>query len=83
MIAIEINPRVSRSSALASKATGYPLAFVAAKIGLGYLMREIPNAITKTTNANAPWPGVLLEPRGVVNTGDGSDEMRAENDVWI
>lgn len=48
---IELNPRLSRSSALASKATGYPLAFVAAKIGLGYLMREIPNAITKTTDS--------------------------------
>jgi len=48
---IELNARLSRSSALASKATGYPLAFVAAKIGLGYLMRDIPNAITKVTTA--------------------------------
>ncbi|MFT5036589.1 MAG: carbamoyl-phosphate synthase large subunit [Candidatus Azotimanducaceae bacterium] len=47
---IELNARLSRSSALASKATGYPLAFVAAKIALGYLMREIPNAITEVTN---------------------------------
>jgi carbamoyl-phosphate synthase large subunit len=48
---IELNARLSRSSALASKATGYPLAFVAAKIGLGHLMRDIPNAITKVTSA--------------------------------
>ncbi len=48
---IELNARLSRSSALASKATGYPLAFVAAKIGLGYLMKDIPNAITKETNS--------------------------------
>lgn len=48
---IELNARLSRSSALASKATGYPLAFVAAKIGLGYLMREIPNAITEITDS--------------------------------
>ncbi|MDA8596772.1 carbamoyl-phosphate synthase (glutamine-hydrolyzing) large subunit [Candidatus Pacebacteria bacterium] len=48
---IELNARLSRSSALASKATGYPLAFVAAKIGLGYRMDEIPNAITKVTTA--------------------------------
>lgn len=48
---IELNARLSRSSALASKATGYPLAFVAAKIGLGYRMDEIKNAITKTTSA--------------------------------
>ncbi len=46
---IEVNPRVSRSSALASKATGYPIAKVAAKIALGYTLDEIPNAITKTT----------------------------------
>lgn len=48
---IELNARLSRSSALASKATGYPLAFVAAKIGLGYRMDEIPNAITKVTKS--------------------------------
>ncbi len=44
---IEVNPRVSRSSALASKATGYPIAKVAAKIALGYTLDEIPNAITR------------------------------------
>ncbi|PSJ31146.1 carbamoyl phosphate synthase large subunit [Peptostreptococcus russellii] len=48
---IEINPRVSRSSALASKATGYPIAKVAAKIALGYTLDEIENAVTKKTNA--------------------------------
>ena len=49
---IEVNPRVSRSSALASKATGYPIAKVAAKIALGYTLDEIPNAITGKTNAS-------------------------------
>src|SRR3712207_1323486 len=48
---IEINPRVSRSSALASKATGYPIAKVAAKIALGYSLDEIQNAVTKKTCA--------------------------------
>ena len=48
---IEINPRVSRSSALASKATGYPIAKVAAKIALGYTLDEIQNAVTKKTKA--------------------------------
>ncbi len=48
---IEINARLSRSSALASKATGYPLAYVAAKLGLGYLMPQIQNGITKCTTA--------------------------------
>ncbi|MDO4619898.1 MAG: carbamoyl-phosphate synthase large subunit [Lachnospiraceae bacterium] len=49
---IEVNPRVSRSSALASKATGYPIAKVSAKIALGYTLDEIPNAITKKTYAS-------------------------------
>ncbi len=48
---IEVNARLSRSSALASKATGYPLAYVAAKIALGYALPQIPNAITKVTTA--------------------------------
>ncbi|MCB2219056.1 MAG: carbamoyl-phosphate synthase (glutamine-hydrolyzing) large subunit [Bacteroidetes bacterium] len=48
---IEVNARLSRSSALASKATGYPLAFVAAKLSLGYGLHELKNAITKTTSA--------------------------------
>jgi carbamoyl-phosphate synthase large subunit len=50
-VAIEINPRLSRSSALASKATGYPLAYMSAKIGLGYSLSELVNRITKTTTA--------------------------------
>lgn len=49
---IEVNPRVSRSSALASKATGYPIAKIAAKIALGYTLDEIPNAITGNTYAS-------------------------------
>jgi len=49
--AIEINPRLSRSSALASKATGYPLAYMSAKIGLGYNLSELVNKITKSTTA--------------------------------
>ncbi|MDA7939316.1 MAG: carbamoyl-phosphate synthase (glutamine-hydrolyzing) large subunit [Nitrosopumilus sp.] len=49
--AIEINPRLSRSSALASKATGYPLAYMSAKIGLGYGLPELANRITKSTTA--------------------------------
>ncbi|PJC37310.1 carbamoyl phosphate synthase large subunit [Candidatus Peregrinibacteria bacterium CG_4_9_14_0_2_um_filter_53_11] len=48
---IEVNARLSRSSALASKATGYPLAYIAAKIGLGYNLNEIKNSVTKTTTA--------------------------------
>jgi len=51
IIAIEINPRVSRSSALASKATGYPIAKVAAKLAIGYHLDELKNQITKTTSA--------------------------------
>jgi len=50
-VAIEINPRLSRSSALASKATGYPLAYMSAKIGLGYNLPELVNKITKSTTA--------------------------------
>jgi len=50
-VAIEINPRLSRSSALASKATGYPLAYMSAKIGLGYTLPELVNRITKSTTA--------------------------------
>ncbi len=50
-VAIEVNPRLSRSSALASKATGYPLAYMSAKIGLGYTLPELVNHITKSTTA--------------------------------
>jgi carbamoyl-phosphate synthase large subunit len=51
IIGIEINPRVSRSSALASKATGYPIAKIAAKLAIGYNLHELKNQITKTTSA--------------------------------
>src|SRR6476469_8187841 len=51
IIAVEINPRVSRSSALASKATGYPIAKIAAKLAIGYTLDELENQITKTTSA--------------------------------
>ncbi|MFM7723762.1 MAG: carbamoyl-phosphate synthase large subunit, partial [Bacteroidota bacterium] len=51
IIAIEINPRVSRSSALASKATGYPIAKIASKLAIGYRLDELQNQITKTTSA--------------------------------
>ena len=50
-VAIEINPRLSRSSALASKATGYPLAYMSAKIAIGYTLAELENSITKATTA--------------------------------
>ena len=50
-VAIEVNPRLSRSSALASKATGYPLAYMSAKIGIGYTLPELVNSITKSTTA--------------------------------
>src|SRR6266436_2379362 len=52
MIVIEMNPRVSRSSALASKATGFPIAKIAAKLAIGYTLDEIPNDITKSTPAS-------------------------------
>ena len=52
MLVIEMNPRVSRSSALASKATGFPIAKIAAKLALGYRLEEIPNDITKLTPAS-------------------------------
>jgi carbamoyl-phosphate synthase large subunit len=52
MVVIEMNPRVSRSSALASKATGFPIAKIAAKLAVGYTLDELPNDITKTTKAS-------------------------------
>src|SRR5207237_6504127 len=52
MIVIEMNPRVSRSSALASKATGFPIAKIAAKLAVGYTLDEIPNDITRVTPAS-------------------------------
>src|SRR6185503_4349462 len=52
MVIIEMNPRVSRSSALASKATGFPIAKIAAKLAVGYTLDEIPNDITRKTPAS-------------------------------
>ena len=52
MVIIEMNPRVSRSSALASKATGFPIAKVAAKLAVGYTLDELKNEITKVTPAS-------------------------------
>src|SRR5207248_10874411 len=52
MVVIEMNPRVSRSSALASKATGFPIAKIAAKLAIGYTLDEIPNDITRETPAS-------------------------------
>ncbi|MDQ3555369.1 MAG: carbamoyl-phosphate synthase large subunit, partial [Gemmatimonadota bacterium] len=52
MLVVEMNPRVSRSSALASKATGYPIARIGAKLAVGYTLDELPNAITRTTPAS-------------------------------
>src|SRR5262249_49703463 len=52
VVVIEMNPRVSRSSALASKATGYPIAKIAAKLAVGYTLDEIPNDITRATKAS-------------------------------
>src|SRR5690606_16735681 len=52
MLVVEMNPRVSRSSALASKATGYPIARIGAKLAVGYTLDELPNDITKTTPAS-------------------------------
>ena len=51
VLVIEMNPRVSRSSALASKATGFPIAKIAARLAVGYLLEEIPNDITRLTPA--------------------------------
>jgi carbamoyl-phosphate synthase large subunit len=51
LVAIEINPRVSRSSALASKATGYPIAKIATKLAVGYTLDELPNPITQVSSA--------------------------------
>ena len=53
MIVIEMNPRVSRSSALASKATGFPIAKIAAKLAIGFSLDEIQNDITHTMNENS------------------------------
>jgi len=76
IIAIEINPRVSRSSALASKATGYPIAKIAAKLAIGYTLDELNNQITKTTSAyfEPTLDYVIVKlPRGDFNKFQGAD----------
>ena len=67
---IEVNARLSRSSALASKATGYPLAFVAAKLGLGYGLFELKNSVTRTT------PSLLRARTGLCRVQDPSLGLR-------
>src|SRR4051812_35819775 len=61
MVVVEMNPRVSRSSALASKATGYPIAKIAAKLAVGYTLDELPNYITSTKD-KAKWTSACFEP---------------------
>ncbi|AKA33759.1 MAG: carbamoyl-phosphate synthase large subunit [Muricauda sp.] len=76
IIAIEINPRVSRSSALASKATGYPIAKIAAKLAIGYTLDELDNQITKSTSAlfEPTLDYVIVKiPRWNFDKFDGSD----------
>lgn len=63
MIVIEMNPRVSRSSALASKATGFPIAKIAAKLAIGYTLDEIPNDITKKRRPRSSRPSIMSLPR--------------------
>lgn len=79
---IEVNARLSRSSALASKATGYPLAFVAAKLALGFTLPELKNSITKKTTACFE-PAldylVLKVPRWDITKFDSPAEMRMDN----
>jgi len=89
IIAIEINPRVSRSSALASKASGYPIAKVAAKLALGYTLDELNNQITKSTSAlfEPTLDYVIVKiPRWNFDKFDGSDrtlglQMKAVGEV--
>lgn len=86
---IEVNARLSRSSALASKATGYPLAFVAAKLALGYTLPKLQNAVTKTTTAcfePALDYVVIKVPRWDLNKFDGAvskigTEMKSVGEV--
>ncbi|MBC6401673.1 MAG: carbamoyl-phosphate synthase large subunit [Ekhidna sp.] len=78
IIGIEINPRVSRSSALASKATGYPIAKIAAKLAIGYNLDELKNQITKTTSAlfePAIDYVIVKVPRWNFDKFKGSDKM--------
>ena len=78
IIAIEINPRVSRSSALASKATGYPIAKIASKLAIGYTLDELDNQITKSTSAffEPTLDYVIVKiPRWDFNKFQGSDNL--------
>ena len=61
IVVIEMNPRVSRSSALASKATGFPIAKIAAKVAIGYTLDEIPNDITRETPTSSSRPGRTMQ----------------------
>jgi carbamoyl-phosphate synthase large subunit len=63
MVVIEMNPRVSRSSALASKATGFPIAKIAAKLAIGYTLDELDNDITRVTPASFDPPSIMWSPR--------------------
>ena len=92
IIAIEINPRVSRSSALASKATGYPIAKIAAKLAIGYTLDELDNQITKSTSAlfEPTLDYVIVKiPRWNFDKFEGSDrtlglQMKSVGEVmWI
>jgi carbamoyl-phosphate synthase large subunit len=78
IIAVEINPRVSRSSALASKATGYPIAKIASKLAIGYTLDELMNQITKTTSAyfEPTLDYVIVKiPRWNFDKFEGSDDL--------
>ncbi len=85
IIAIEINPRVSRSSALASKATGYPIAKIAAKLALVITLDELDNQITKSTSAlfEPTLDYVVVKiPRWNFDKFEGSDQnIRTSNEI--
>ncbi|HYO10247.1 MAG TPA: carbamoyl-phosphate synthase large subunit [Tepidisphaeraceae bacterium] len=70
MVVVEMNPRVSRSSALASKATGYPIAKIAAKLAVGYTLDELPNFITSRKRAASGQLPVASEGKGASSTGN-------------
>jgi carbamoyl-phosphate synthase large subunit len=77
MVVIEMNPRVSRSSALASKATGFPIAKIAAKLAVGYTLDELDNDITKVTPASASSPpSTMSSPRSRASPSRSSPAPR-------
>src|SRR5690349_13975297 len=78
MVVIEMNPRVSRSSALASKATGYPIAKIAAKLAVGYTLDELPNYITSRRRLS-PSPGTPGEGRGGGSSPTSTAQSKPEN----